>query len=180
MCFRLSPEVRTLVIERLKSNGVYRTFVPKVREGRRPGFRKRRRSSLAKEVMKREKNAWPLWSGGRLWNLTSKCNNYKTIITLIIYEFILGSWDGNVSVFELETGKNLLEIKPQSWRINGKKTISQLYFSERTENSCWSRNVDYFLRWITKNTCERKDNLLSLQLLTLFFCMSFKVSLVFK
>ncbi|CAH3143126.1 unnamed protein product [Porites evermanni] len=32
---------------------------------------------------------------------------------------IIGSWDGNVSVFELETGKNLLEIKPQSWRING-------------------------------------------------------------
>ena len=53
-----------------------------------------------------------------------------------MYEFILGSWDGNVSVFELETGKNLLEIKPQSWRINGKKTESQLYFSKRTGNSC--------------------------------------------
>ena len=47
-----------------------------------------------------------------------------------------GPWDGNVSVFELETGKNLLEIKPQSWRINGKKTESQLYFSERTGKSC--------------------------------------------
>ena len=29
--------------------------MPKVQEGRRPGFRKRRRSSLAKEVMKKEK-----------------------------------------------------------------------------------------------------------------------------
>ena len=71
-----------------------------------------------------------------------------------MYEFILGSWDGNVSVFELETGKNLLEIKPQSWRINGKKTESQLYFSKRTGNSCWSWNIDYFLPWITKNTAR--------------------------
>ena len=71
--------------------------------------------------------------------------NCKTLVTLIIYEIVLGSWDGNVSVFELETGKNLLEIKPQSWRINGKKTESQLYFSERTGESCRSRNIDYFL-----------------------------------
>ena len=49
------PKVRTLVIERLESNRVYWTFLPKVREDRRPNSRKRRRSSQAREVMKRQK-----------------------------------------------------------------------------------------------------------------------------
>lgn len=49
----------------------------------------------------------------------SKDNIYRFCIDVSCTKCIVGSHDGDVYVCDLESGRTLLECKPQSWRING-------------------------------------------------------------